>query len=223
MELKHMSVVMELKELTEKGEFIGYGSTFGNKDFGGDICVKGCFERTLKEHSKNSTLPAMFFSHNSHEPIGDWLEMAEDSKGLKVRGKIWVDQGIEKAQQAYNMLKGTGIKGLSMGYSTIISTRDDKKGTRSLQDVDLFEVSPTPFPMNARALTTSIKSLKSDNRLGTKREFEQFLRDAGLSANEAKAFIAAGYAGLDRRDDDTIDDEEIKRLLTRNISILKGK
>lgn len=221
MELKFMSVEMELKELSEKGEFIGYGSTFGNVDLGGDICVAGCFDRTLKEHTKAGTLPAMFFSHNSSEPIGDWLEMAEDRKGLKVRGRLWVDQGIPKAQQAYNMLKGTGLKGLSIGYSTQKSELDEKKKTRKLLDLDLFEISPTPFPMNPKALTTGIKSLKSEGRLGTKREFEQFLRDAGLSANEAKAFLAAGYAGLGRRDDDS-ESDEIKAALTRNIRILQG-
>ncbi len=205
--------IMEIKSLDEKGQFEGYASTFGNIDSGRDVVVAGAFKETLAEHEKNGTMPAMFFSHDIREPVGDWISMHEDSKGLKAVGQLWVDRGIPKVEQTYMMLKGKSMKGLSIGYGKRGADGfqyDDKKQVRYLKNMDLFETSPTPFPMNGKATIRAIKNLnqsqslslrKADGTLITKRELEQALRDAGLSDKEAKAFIAEGYDALVPRDE----------------------
>lgn len=192
--------LMEFKlDSAQPGRFKGYGSTFGNVDFGNDRCVKGCFERSLKEHAKAGTMPAMYWMHDRSEPIGDWLEMSEDSKGLKVEGQLWVGSAeTECSRKACNMLKGTGPKGLSIGYKTKRYSMDQKTGVRTLEDVDLPETSVVGYGMNPKALVTSIKSLFADGMVPTIREWEEFLRDAGLSAAQAKAFLADGFKGIAR-------------------------
>lgn len=222
MESKFLHVPFELKSIETKGEFVGYGSTFGNADLGDDIVVKGAFDRTLKAHAKSSTMPAMLFGHDMNEPIGHWVNLGEDSKGLRVEGKLWLGQGIPKAEQAYAMLSNPGMKGLSIGYKTVLSENDKKSGTRRLVDVDLFEISPVVMPMNEKALITNIKSLKREGRLATIREFEQLLRDVGLSQSEAKAFCAEGYKSLHRdgADDNSDDLASIARAIEANITRL---
>jgi len=191
---------LEVKEdASTPGRFKGYGSTFGNVDLGKDICAKGCFKRTLEEHSKGGTLPAMYWMHDRKEPIGDWLDVREDSRGLVVEGQLWLEAGIENAKKAYMMMKGTGPKGMSIGYSTRKAEYDDKKGTRTLLDVDLPEVSIVGYGMNPKALVTSIKSHLADGIVPTVRDLEALLRDAGLSEKMAKTLLAKGYDGL-RRD-----------------------
>ncbi len=205
--------MMEIKSLDEKGQFEGYASTFGNVDSGRDVVVAGAFKETLAEHEKAGTMPAMFYSHDVREPVGDWLSMSEDSRGLKAVGQLWVDRGIPKVEQTYMMLKGKSQKGLSIGYGKRGADGfqyDDKKQVRYLKNIDLFETSPTPFPMNGKATIRAIKSRennqerftlrKADGTLITKRELEEALRDAGLSDKEAKAFIADGYRALAPRD-----------------------
>ncbi len=220
LEHKSACVAFELKSLDEAtGEFEGYGSTFGNVDLGGDIVAKGAFAATIADHGKAGTMPAMLFSHDSNEPVGDWLDMAEDKRGLRMRGKLWIGKGIPKAEQAYLMLKGRGAKGLSIGYVTKKAEYDDKKNTRTLVQVELHEVSPTPFPMNPKATVSSVKTAIRLPDNFTKRDLETCLRDAGLSITQAKALLASGYKAIDPRD---ADEEAIKESIRKNLRILKG-
>ncbi len=208
---------IEVKALETKGEFVGYGSTFGNVDHGGDMVVEGAFKRSLKAHLAEGTMPAMLFNHDMNEPIGHWTHIAEDSKGLRLQGQLWLGQGISKAEQAYQMLSHAGMKGLSIGYATKQSELDSKTRARKLTDLDIFEISPVAMPMNPKALISTIKSLKSNNEIATIRDFEKLLRDVGLTQTEAKAFCAEGYKGLNRRDGE-LDLDEIAAALRAEIT-----
>lgn len=180
------------------GYFKGYGATFNNKDLGDDIILPGAFDQTVEEHAKSETVPAMFYEHNSYEPIGDYLSLSVDKKGLLVEGQLWVGKGIARADQAYMMLQSKTGKGLSIGYSHITPPiYDDKKKARQLTGLRVHEISPTGMPMNPKARVLTVKSILDDKKIITVREAEDFLRDAGnMSASEAKSFIAALKSGL---------------------------
>lgn len=218
--------MLELKlDAGQPGRFKGYGSTFGNVDLGKDRCVKGCFARSLAEHAKGGTLPAMYFMHDRKEPVGDWLDMKEDSRGLLVEGQVWQgDAETECSRKSANMLRGTGPKGLSMGYITKRYSFDQKTGIRDLEDVDLPEVSVVGYGMNPKALVTSMKSLFADGLVPTVRDVEELLRDAGFSAAQAKALLAKGWTGVVREADpnNQTTGQEIKELL-RLRAILRGE
>ena len=190
-------------ENNEAGRFSGYGSVFGNVDLGGDIVSPGAFAKSLNEWSRKGQLPAMYGFHNSTNPIGDWLVMREDEKGLFVEGQLWVkaESRIEQAIVAHNIMKGTGPKGLSIGYRVReFEDTETSQGTiRTLKEVDLMEVSVVGFAMNPLADVTAVKSLTdTEGDIVSKREAEKILRDAGLSKKQSKAFIAGGYDALKR-------------------------
>ena len=179
------------------GAFQGYGSIFGNVDLGKDVCEAGCFGRSLAEHKSRGTLPAMYWMHDRSEPCGDWLSMTEDDKGLAVDGLLWTgDKAIEASRKAYNLLRGTSPKGLSIGYMARKWRYDNKTGVRTLEDVDLLEVSVVGYGMNPEALVTHVKSIIQDGNIPAVRDLEDLLRDAGLSATQAKALLAHGYRAL---------------------------
>lgn len=208
--------MLELKlSDSSPGEFEGYGSVFGNVDLGKDVCVKGCFSRSLMEHKGNGTMPAMYYMHDRKLPTGDWFRADEDSKGLKMAGRLWLGKGIIEAERSNLMLRGTGPKGLSIGYATKKSSYDQKSGVRSLEDVDLPEVSIVGYGMNPKAVVTSIKSLVADGLLPTIRDLEELLRDAGFSTKQAKALLADGYRGLSR-------DEKPGNLSSEDAAALDG-
>ncbi len=224
MKLEFINAPFEVKaDEAKAGQFSGYGSTFGNVDFGKDICVKGCFARSLKEMADQKVLPSLFWMHDRRIPIGDWLAVDEDATGLKVTGQLWIGQGIKEADQAYNMLKGTGKKGLSIGYVTKKSGKDEKKGARTLLDVDLPEISVVGQGMNPLALVTTIKSISGATP--TIRELEEILRDVGLSASQAKALLADGYKAFCRDGEDANEkaDREFAESLARLAAVLKTK
>lgn len=179
------------------GRFKGYGSVFGNVDLGKDRCVKGCFNRSLGEHTKNGTLPAMYWMHDRAEPIGDWLDVKEDARGLKVEGQLWSGtQETECSRKAMNLLKGTSPKGMSIGYSTKGFKFDQKSGVTDLLDVDLYEISVVGYGMNPKALVTQIKDALAKGSIPPIEEIEAVLIDAGFSKEYASIILSKGYNGL---------------------------
>jgi len=242
MEIKRISCpLVEVKAEGDansaEGEFSGYGSTFGNLDLGGDIIKAGAFNKTLNDWGMRGEMPFLLAFHDMNRPIGDWLEMREDEKGLFVRGRLWVkgDRRIEDAVMAYNMLRGTGQKTLSIGYYVKdYEMQDSINGSiRVIKEVDLVEVSVVLFPMNPEARITAVKSLKdAEGNLASKREVERYLRDAGYSVSQAKAFIAGGYDAVEREAkskvesenrDDFLDEAGILASLNKALSQLKGE
>lgn len=184
------------------GRFEGYGSVFGNIDFGGDVVQRGAFTKSLDAWRSKNELPQMLGFHNSSNVIGDWLEMSEDENGLRVKGELWVngDKRIEDSVRAHNILRGTGPKGLSIGYIVKDYERQENYDggvVTLLKEVELFEVSVVGFAMNPKASVTSVKSMTDDEgKILHKRDVEKVLRDAGLSKRQAKAFIAGGYEAI---------------------------
>lgn len=189
---EHLDFGFELKResITAEGFFEGYGSTFANVDRGNDIAVKGCFAKTLK--TKGAGGIAMLWSHDMRAPIGVWHDIQEDEKGLYCKGQV-EPTAAPDGIPVYKLMKMGSIRGLSIGYKTIVADRNEQKGVRSLKEVELFEVSPVTFPMNVRATVTSVKSIY-DAR--TPRELERALREAELPVEAAKYLVKLCTPGL---------------------------
>jgi uncharacterized protein len=176
MDLGRLILPWSVKTQGEAGEFCGYLSTFGNIDAVNDVCMPGCFAKSLAAHKAAGTAPALFWAHDAGEPIGEWTSLAENEKGLITTGKLWIGCGIPKAEQAWRMIRGTGPKGLSIGYRTLESGNDHATGVRSLLEIDLIEGSITPFPANPMATVTGAKS--ASNKLSDIRSLIGAIRAA---------------------------------------------
>lgn len=184
-ERKTMMVVCEFKADGE-GIIEGYGSVFSNVDAYGDVVAPGAFKRTLEECLQQKRMPAMLWQHDQEEPIGVWTSMSEDMRGLYVKGQLAQTQ---RGREALELIRLGALSGLSIGYSTVKSSFDERTGIRTLMDVNLWEVSPVTFPANTAARITSAKSIK------TEREFEMFLRENGFSRMDAEQITAKGFRG----------------------------
>jgi HK97 family phage prohead protease len=194
---------------SDDGHITGYGSVFGNVDSHRDIVAKGAFKSSLMEAKNgNSAWPAMLLQHgmgdevDSKMPVGIWTDIDEDDTGLMMQGKLALK--TQRGAEAYELMKMTprpALNGLSIGYRTKDFTMGSKtdKARRTLNAVDLVEVSLVTSPSNTKATIISVKS-----ELNTIREFETFLRDAGgFSIAQAKAISANGYKAIaDLRDED---------------------
>ncbi|WP_119270865.1 HK97 family phage prohead protease [Taklimakanibacter deserti] len=161
------------------GVIEGYGSVFNLLDRGGDIILPGAFKKTLADWRKRKENPPMLWQHDSYEVIGHWTELSEDSKGLKVKGELFIED-VPQAKVAHALMRKGQVKGLSIGYITKEVEIDRQTGARKLKTVELWEISPVTFPMMPEARLSAVKS-----------EFdapawEQAFRDGGLSNREAK-------------------------------------
>lgn len=204
---------LEVKALNEKGEFEGYASTFGGEpDLDGDIIQVGAYTASLEEHKSAGTMPKMFWQHNPHEPIGKWIDAKEDKRGLFVKGKL--NMGVQRAREAYELIKEGDIEGLSIGYRIKEYSSDTETGVWTLEKLDLREISVVSIGANTIATIGSVKSarksveliekLKSGSKLTT-REFETLLKGSlGFSNSEAERAVRGqqlGQGDLAKNDD----------------------
>jgi HK97 family phage prohead protease len=188
---------------SKTGVFSGYGAVFGNEDSYGDVIEKGAFKTTLKEWDARGKLPPMLLQHgggfgggaDDMVPVGKWTSMKEDSKGLKVEGKLFA-MDTERGKYIHEGLKEGVLDGLSIGFMI----RELRWGTkpeepdRTLIDIDLWELSIVTFPANPKARISDVKTLAPDEM----RDLEAALRDAGLSRSDAVMAIA-GFKKYDAR------------------------
>ena len=196
----------------QEGVFSGYASTFGNVDNGNDIVAKGAFTKSLAE--RPATKVKLLSQHKTDEPIGIFTEMFEDSKGLYVKGRLAL--GTQKGRETYELMKMGAIDGMSIGFraNPEKQTYNESKRTRTLNEVQLLEISLVTFPMNERAIVQSVKGDKSI------REWETILRDSGgLSRSEAKVGAKALMEALYHRDDDQ---KQLADLIYKVANIIKS-
>jgi len=151
-------VALEIKEVSADGTFTGYGSMFNNVDLDRDVIAPGAFTKTLADKSPQKI--KLLWQHDPSQPIGVWEKMAEDSRGLKVTGRLLINQGVPKADEAYALLKAGALDAMSIGF--VIPPGgydlDEKKRARIIKQADLWEISLVTFPANPKARITSVKA-----------------------------------------------------------------
>lgn len=172
----------------------GYGSTFnGPPDSYGEIVAPGAFDASLRAHATEKTAPVMLWSHNPAEPIGRWESIKEDAHGLRVTGKLELE--TNRGREAHALLKSGSLNGLSIGFMADESDIEHATdGSRVLKKIDLWEISLVSMPANSRARVDGVK------HIGSRRELEELLRDAGLARAAARKVADGGYEGLAGQD-----------------------
>ena len=184
-----------LETKASSGGIEGYGSVFGNVDFGGDVVLPDAFNKSIQEYKDSNKMPQMFWMHKADQVPGKWDAMKSDNYGLFMKGQF-VDTTLGKDMRILTSTKS--VSGLSIGYLPNIIGYD-KEGNRLLKEVDLMEVSVVSLAMNPKAEITSLKSRLSqkgeyvpdeDELAEIKRDCEVFLRHKGWSRRAAKAGVS---------------------------------
>lgn len=198
MTIERMITPFELKAAEDRaGEFSGYGAVFGNVDACGDTIARGAFAESLREWRATKRLPPMLLQHGGGGfgggaedavPIGKWIEMREDDRGLFVSGRL-IALETDVGRRVHAAMREGVLDGLSIGFRVKAADLGTKPGepARTLRKIDLVEVSVVTFPANDAARVSDVKASE-----WTVRTWEQFLRDAGYSTIQAKTIIAKG-------------------------------
>jgi HK97 family phage prohead protease len=139
--------------LSQDGTVEGYASLFGEIDQAHDMVMPGAFTQTLRQRGLRK-IP-MLFQHDPSEPVGIWLELREDFRGLWARGKLIPD--VARGRELLALLRSGAIDGLSIGYRTVRGRIDPRTRIRKLYQVDLWEVSIVTFPLLASARIEAVK------------------------------------------------------------------
>jgi HK97 family phage prohead protease len=140
--------------LTPDGIIEGYASLFGELDQARDMVMPGAFTQTLKQRGLRK-IP-MLFQHDPSEPVGVWLELREDLRGLWARGRLIPD--VNRARELLALLRAGAVDGLSIGYRTQRGQIEPRTRIRRLYQVDLWEVSIVTFPLLNGARVSAVKA-----------------------------------------------------------------
>jgi hypothetical protein len=154
-----------------QGEFEGYASLFNVPDGVGDVVAPGAFAASLRR--RGPTEVRMLYQHFAHAPIGVWEEIAEDPRGLYVRGRLALE--VERARDVRALLAEGALNGLSIGFRTVRARRG--AAGRVLQEIELWEISVVTFPLLAGSKVTATGMRTQDQTPDLARVF----RAAGAS------------------------------------------
>ena len=138
--------------LAEDGVFEGYASLFGVADLGKDVVAPGAFGESLARRGAGGV--RMLWQHDPAEPIGRWLRIVEDGRGLRVRGRL--NLAVERAKEIHALMREGAVDGLSIGFK-VERARKDPSGLRRLEKLDLWEISLVTFPMHPGARVSGVK------------------------------------------------------------------
>lgn len=142
-----------IKSIDDDGTIAGYASVFNVIDGHNDIVKKGAFKKAINKLHRGEK-PKLLWQHDVHSPIGIIEIMREDDYGLFVKCKLLLE--IQKANEAYHLLKNKVIDGFSIGYLIKNSHMDGKK--KYLTELDLLEISVVTFPACKLAVVENVKS-----------------------------------------------------------------
>ncbi len=160
------SVFAPRTRIAADGTVEGYASLFGEIDQARDMVMRGAFATTLRQRSVQRV--PMLFQHDPAEPVGVWLELREDHRGLYARGRLIPE--VARGRELLSLLRAGAIDGLSIGFRTVKGRIDPRTRVRSLLAVDLWEISIVTFPLLAGARVRAVKQANSPPRASSLRE-----------------------------------------------------
>ena len=166
-ERRNFKTEVRVAKTGDESRIEGYASTFNEpytiSDWFGEIVEQvapGTFARAIQEKQDVRCL----FNHNPDHVLGrtkpGTLTLKEDSRGL------FYSCNPPDGAHVVNSIERGDIDGSSFGFIVTKDQwddeRDDKgrllKSTRTIQDVDLFDVGPVTYPANDNA-TAAIRSM----------------------------------------------------------------
>jgi HK97 family phage prohead protease len=150
-ELKLASAPLDVVE--DSGVFEGYASLFGVPDLGKDVVMAGAFSDSLRKRGPDDV--RLLWQHDPSTPIGRWLSITEDRRGLRVRGKL--NLAVGRAREIHALMRDGGVDGLSIGFRVERARAEKATGLRRLERLDLWEISVVTFPMLPGARIENVK------------------------------------------------------------------
>lgn len=161
MTLQHMVVPIEWKadDSGDGNTLVGYASTFGNVDLGGDVVVQGAFTKSVETIKAGNGIP-LLADHvaSTASVLGTIYDADQNDKGLVIKARI---SKAPSAQDTAVKLREGHLSKLSIGYETMDDALEDRDGrtVRLLKEVKLWETSVVVFPMNPQATISRVKAL----------------------------------------------------------------
>jgi HK97 family phage prohead protease len=178
--LEHKAVETQTHVANDLGEFSAFAATY-DVDRVKDRIRFGAFEKTIANWQASGKRVPLHWAHRgeARNVIGsaDPARMREVAGlGLYVEGKLDLDDSAV-ARETWRSMKDNRV-GLSFGYMTVKSER--RGGINDLLELDLYEISIAPGPINPRTRILEMKSRAVEER-NLRRRCDQIALEAALA------------------------------------------
>jgi HK97 family phage prohead protease len=187
---------VEWKAGSGPGELEGYASVFGNVDAVGDVVMPGAFRKTIEDWKRAAQPMPLIADHqmSTDGVIGSINSLGEDGHGLRFKSRF---SRSDKAQRIRQDVLDGHYRGTSFTYEVIKSSPGrgsilGKAVARFLDELRLFEITLSPFPINALAGVTSAKAEPEDTWLESMRH--ALVISDTLARKAALDVLVRGYA-----------------------------
>lgn len=212
MKTKHLQLdVTGFKALSDNSmRFTCYGNTKGNIDHALDMTMNGAYSKSIAKHKANGTMPKMLWGHNSSlPPVGVWLDMKEDSKGLFMEGEFAdTPRGIE----LYKLAKMKAINSFSIGYNILDEKLNSSGRYNELHELHIMETSIVNFACNELSTLQTIKSRMDETGVISKADLREVLQSSGLDLSKREIERITSYYNPDVKSEIILPNDFIKTL-----------
>lgn len=162
------STIKAVEEGTSELKISGYASTSAMDRSCDKILPTAWTKGGLRNFELN---PILLFNHNYDKPIGKVVEVATDSKGLKIKGVI-----SKAAGDVYDLVKEGVLSTFSVGFLVKDAEYDKKVDGLVIKDAELLEVSVVSVPCNQDATFSVAKSFENQEEyLEFRKQFDNTL------------------------------------------------
>ena len=166
----------------------GIGAVGGTLDEGGDLILPSAIQKSLDRGDLTSDeYDNMFVMHDNEKiPVGKIVDRkvidgeTPWAKNLWYKGRL--NKDLENFKEVWKSIDGGYLDGNSIGYKTIESYDVELPGVgkiRVLTDIKMFEISPTPEPMNVDAKMLKAYTGKSMSKARVNLEQSAGVQDVG--------------------------------------------
>lgn len=128
-------------------------ASFGNKDSVGDILIKGCFAKSIKERGPESNTNrkiTFLWQHNMADPIGRILAIEEREDGAYAEVQLSNFDAVPNAKRAWYQLVDGDINQFSFGFQYVWDKMeyDEDMDAFIVKEVILHEISVVTLGAN---------------------------------------------------------------------------
>lgn len=175
----YKNIDLEIKDVDKKeGIVTGYFAAFGMKDSDGDIIHPGAFTKSIQELGPTGKGRIKhLMNHNPSQPLGNIIELKEDSYGLYYKSKIG---SHTLGRDFIKMVESDLIKEHSIGFNDLTPS-DKRKGenANNITEVKLYEGSSlTAWGANEFTPLVELKALNIEDINARLKAFEKFIRNS---------------------------------------------
>lgn len=144
-----------------------YFAVWNKRDMNGEVSLKGCMMKSIREHGPESNSPQKILflkQHDQNLPLGRITSIIEDNYGAKAIAEL---DKIQLADEVLEQIKSGTYNQFSYGFKYVWdkTTYDETTETIYLHEVQMFEISVVSIGASSDTQFLGFKSINMNDAI----------------------------------------------------------